>query len=157
MGGALAEMIARRGHDVTLVRPSALVSVWTLKALDQPFIHQRLVGAGVKIRLTALLAAAGADRLELACFYTGAPASLDCAALVLVTSRLPKERLTLELLAREAEWADAGIASVKAIGDCRAPATIAAAVFAGHRYAREFGETVDPDAVAFKRERIVVG
>src|SRR3546814_14577434 len=94
MGGALAELIAKRGHDVTLVTPAALVSVWTLKALDQPFIHQRLVGAGVQIRLTALLAAAGADRLELACVYTGPPASLDCAELLPVTSRLPKARLT---------------------------------------------------------------
>jgi hypothetical protein len=34
--------------------------------------------------------------------------------------------------------------------------TIAAAVFAGHRYARDFGETIDPDAVPFKREAIVV-
>jgi hypothetical protein len=34
--------------------------------------------------------------------------------------------------------------------------TIAAAVFAGHRYARDFGETIDPDVVPFKREAIVV-
>ncbi|MFT5549883.1 MAG: dimethylamine/trimethylamine dehydrogenase, partial [Candidatus Azotimanducaceae bacterium] len=31
------------------------------------------------------------------------------------------------------------------IGDCEAPAIIAAAVFAGHRYARELDTEVDPD------------
>jgi dimethylamine/trimethylamine dehydrogenase len=35
--------------------------------------------------------------------------------------------------------------------------TIAAAVYAGHRYAREFGEAMDPDAVPFRREVIQVG
>src|SRR5690606_35629264 len=92
-----------------------------------------------------------------ACVYTGAPAALDCAALVLVTSRLPNEQLTLDLTARQAGWADAGIESVTGIGDCRAPATVAAAVFAGHRYARDFGGAIDPDAVPFKREVIAVG
>jgi dimethylamine/trimethylamine dehydrogenase len=97
------------------------------------------------------------DRLDLACAYSGTRSVLDCAALVLVTARLPEEQVTLDLMARQAEWADAGIASVQAIGDCRAPATIAAAVYAGHRYAREFGEVIDPDMVPFRREAIAVG
>ena len=35
--------------------------------------------------------------------------------------------------------ADAGIRAVHRIGDCHAPATIAAAVYEGHRFARELG------------------
>jgi dimethylamine/trimethylamine dehydrogenase len=35
--------------------------------------------------------------------------------------------------------------SLTRIGDCEAPAIIAAAVFAGHRYARELDTEVDPD------------
>ena len=38
------------------------------------------------------------------------------------------------------------------IGDALAPATIAAAVYSGHRYARELDEVIDPDAVPFERE-----
>ena len=56
----------------------------------------------------------------------------------LVTSRLPKENLYLEL-------ADAGLPSLTCIGDCLAPATIAAAVYEGHRYARELDEDIDED------------
>jgi dimethylamine/trimethylamine dehydrogenase len=154
MGGVLAELIARRGHAVTLVTPAALVSAWTARALDQPFIHQRLVECDVSIRLNTLLTGRVGDGLDLACAYSGTPSPLDCAALVLVTARLPEEQLYLDLMARQAEWADAGIQTVQAIGDCRAPATIAAAVFAGHRYGREFGEVIDPDVVPFRREAI---
>src|SRR3546814_5199152 len=57
MGGVLAELIAKAGHDVTLVTPAALVSAWTLKALDQPFVHRRLVDCGVTLRLNSLLTA----------------------------------------------------------------------------------------------------
>ena len=35
--------------------------------------------------------------------------------------------------------------TLKRIGDCDAPAIIAAAVFAGHRYARELDEEIDAD------------
>jgi dimethylamine/trimethylamine dehydrogenase len=45
----------------------------------------------------------------------------------------------------------AGIASVTRIGDCNTPSTIAAAVYAGHRYARELDQPVR-EGVPFKRE-----
>jgi dimethylamine/trimethylamine dehydrogenase len=111
----------------------------------------------VTIRLNTRLAACRKGEAELVCAYTDAPSRIDCAALVLVTSRLPNDRVYLDLKAREADWADVGIQSVKAIGDGLAPSTIAAAVYAGHRYAREFGEVIDPDVVPFKREVIQVG
>jgi dimethylamine/trimethylamine dehydrogenase len=156
MGGVLAELIAKRGHDVTYVTPLELASYWTHHALDQPFIHKRLADSGVKIELNRWLAAQRAESVELACAFTDAPSVLDCAALVLVTARLPNEQIYLDLKARVDDWADASIETVRAIGDCRAPATIAAAVYAGHRYAREFGEVIDPDAVPFRREAIMV-
>src|SRR3546814_19521343 len=86
MGGVLAELIAKAGHDVTLVTPAALVQAWTLKALDQPFVHRRLVDCGVTLRLNSQLTACRAARVELACAYPGPPAQLDCAARVLVTA-----------------------------------------------------------------------
>ena len=47
---------------------------------------------------------------------------------------------------------NAGIKSVTRIGDALAPATIAQAVYSGHRYARELDEEIDPDVVPFERE-----
>jgi dimethylamine/trimethylamine dehydrogenase len=69
-----------------------------------------------------------------------------------VTARLPDDGLYLDLKAREADWADAGITSVKVIGDACAPGPIAYAVYAGHRYARELDAPDIGDAVPFKRE-----
>ena len=71
---------------------------------------------------------------------------------MLVTARLPEDRLYLDLKARQSDWRDAGIASVKVIGDAAAPAPIAWAVHAGHRYARELDEPDLGDAPPFKRE-----
>ena len=42
---------------------------------------------------------------------------------------------------------------VVAIGDCQAPALIASAVFAGHKFARDLG-LADPDKVPFLREDV---
>jgi dimethylamine/trimethylamine dehydrogenase len=42
---------------------------------------------------------------------------------------------------------------LKKIGDCDAPAIIAAAIYAGHKYARELEETIDYDN-PFKHDRV---
>jgi dimethylamine/trimethylamine dehydrogenase len=65
---------------------------------------------------------------------------------------LPSNGLAAALHARQKEWADAGILSVTTIGDALAPGIIAAAVFAGRRYAEELEEPRDEDAPPFKRE-----
>ena len=51
--------------------------------------------------------------------------------------------------------ADAGIKSVKRIGDCYALGIIAAAVWSGHRFAREL-DAPPPGDVSFKRELVRV-
>ncbi len=51
--------------------------------------------------------------------------------------------------------ADAGIKAVKRIGDCYAPGIIVAAVWSGHRYAREF-DVPPPGKISFKREPVRV-
>ena len=55
-------------------------------------------------------------------------------------------------MARAADWADAGIRSVKVIGDACAPGPIAWATYAGHRYARELDMPDIGDALPFRRE-----
>lgn len=152
MGGVIAELLARRGCSVRLVTPSAHVSDWTLNTLEQRAIHRRLVETGVRIVLNTGVAAIHADGVETACVYTGAPGRIDCDAAVLVTSRVPEDELHRELLARRADWDDAGIRSVRLIGDACAPGPIAWATYAGHRYARELDMPDIGDALPFRRE-----
>ncbi|HXV24396.1 MAG TPA: NADH:flavin oxidoreductase, partial [Alphaproteobacteria bacterium] len=73
-----------------------------------------------------------------------------------VTSRIPNNELYLALTAVDDRLSAAGIASVRAIGDCDVPATIAAAVYDGHRAARELdAPPADPD-LPFRREHIAL-
>lgn len=152
MGGVLAELCAQNGCKVTLVTPSAFVSDWTANTLEQASIHRRLVGLGVKIQLNTGIAEIHADQVETNCSYTDARSFIGADAVVMVASRISEDGLYHALKAREAEWADAGIRSVKLIGDAAAPAPIAWATFAGHRYARELDEPALGDALPFRRE-----
>jgi dimethylamine/trimethylamine dehydrogenase len=55
-------------------------------------------------------------------------------------------------MAAHADWPTAGITNITRIGDALAPATIAAAVYAGHRFARELGTEPVIDTPPFLRE-----
>ena len=147
---------ARAGRQSVLVTPAAEASQWTHNLIEQEHIQRRLLELGVVIRPHRSLVQRGADQLEIACVFTGRTESIACGTLISVTSRSPVDGLFRELLRRQPAWAAAGIATVRRIGDADAPGTIAAAVYAGHRYARELGETIDPDVAPFLRERIAL-
>jgi dimethylamine/trimethylamine dehydrogenase len=152
MGGVIAELLAGAGCKVTFVTTSAYVSDWTLNTLEQGAIHRRLVAAGVRIVLNTGISAIRADGVATECAYTGAPSHIGCDALAMVASRLSDDALYRDLMARQADWADAGIASVRIIGDANAPGPIAWATYAGHRYARELDMPDIGDALPFRRE-----
>lgn len=152
MGGVLAELLAQKGCEVTLVTPAAHVSDWTRNTLEQGAIHRRLVAAGVRIMLNTGVAALRADVVEMACAYTGQRAYLGCDAVVMVASCRSNDRLYQDLMVRADDWADAGILSVRLIGDAAAPGPIAWATYAGHRYARELDMPDIGDALPFRRE-----
>ena len=152
MGGVMAEVMAKVGAKVILVTPSAYVSDWTRNTLEQGAIHLRLADLGVDIRLNTGMTAVRAGAVEVNCTYTDRRQELTADALVMVASRLGDDALYNDLIAREAEWADAGIRSVKLIGDAAAPAPIAWATYAGHRYARELDTPDIGDALPFRRE-----
>ena len=73
--------------------------------------------------------------------------------LVLVTCRIPKDSLYRELLDAMENNVEGAPKTVKRIGDADAPAIIAAAVYAGHKYARELDCDVNPDNPA-KYDRV---
>jgi dimethylamine/trimethylamine dehydrogenase len=144
MGGLIAEVLRKDGADVTLVTPAAHVSEWTYNTLEQHKIQARLMQMGVKIVLSHNLTHVGADHVMLTCGYTHAERQHAASATVMITMRTPVEGLYTAL-------AGAGLPSLNRIGDCLAPGTIAAAVYGGHRYARELGAP-DQGNVPFRRE-----
>ncbi len=152
MGGVLAELCAQHGAKVTLVTPSAYVSDWTNNTLEQAAIHKRLVEAGVEIVLNRGVARIGADHVVTNCTFTDIETPVEADAVVIVASRIGNDRVYQDLKAREAEWADGGIRSVKLFGDAEAAGPIAWATYAGHRYARDLDGDDIGDALPFRRE-----
>jgi dimethylamine/trimethylamine dehydrogenase len=150
MGGLLAEVLARRGLAVTLVTPAPLVSCWTEFTLEQQRIERRLRALGVALHPRLVVTEITADHVRVASVVDDAETELPCDWVVLVADREPVD----DLYAPLDQALDAGrLDSLRVIGDADAPGLIAQAVFAGHRAARQLGETVDPDVVEFLRER----
>lgn len=137
MGGALAEMLATQGHEVTLVTPSPQVSAWSQYTIDQSLIHRRLVSVGVDVVLNHNLQLIGNGSVELAGMFGELPTDREAATVVLVTMRTANDALVNELQELRASHHAPGIKSLAAVGDCLAPGLVAEAVFSGHRAAFE--------------------
>jgi len=152
MGGVVAELLAKEGLDVTLITPAAHVSQWTTNTLEVARIRKRVIRAGIDVRTNTAVTSVTLDGVRTACVYTGDEGAVNADSVVMVTARLPHDRLYQELLGRKSEWADADLLSVRAIGDAWAPATIAAAVWSGHRYAEELDEPQPLGPVPYLRE-----
>ncbi len=152
MGGVLAELLVRNGAKVTLITPSAFVSDWTNNTLEQATIHARLDELGVDIVLNRGVTQIAADHVTSNCVYTGKTRAYPAEAVVMVASRLGNDGLYQDLMARQADWSDAGIRTVRLFGDAEAAGPIAWATYAGHRYARELDGPELGDALSFRRE-----
>ncbi|MHA1548946.1 MAG: hypothetical protein ACTSU0_07760 [Alphaproteobacteria bacterium] len=138
-------------RDVVFVTPAADVSHWTHNTLEQERIQTRLLEIGVDIVAHHGVASIDDGEVELASVFTDQRARRACGSIVLVTSRLPEDDLHYELEEDPDALTAAGIKSVTRIGDCLAPGTIAAAVYGGHRFARELDEPPS-EGVPFRRE-----
>jgi dimethylamine/trimethylamine dehydrogenase len=152
MASVLAELLVERGCTVHFVTPADRVADWTTNTLEQGLIQTRLLERGVTLHLSGAPVRIHAGAVEIACTYTGRTATLAADSVLLVTSRIGEDALYRDLCARRDDWGDAGIRSVKLIGDAAAPAPIAWATFAGRRYAEELDAPDPGDALPFRRE-----
>ncbi len=83
--------------------------------------------------------------------------SLECDALILVTSRVSNDALYWELMQSKELWSSAGIDGIYRIGDCVQPRHAMDAIFEGHRIGMEL-ESPDPQRpLPFIRERQIWG
>ena len=143
MASVIAELLSSEGYRVTLATEGMCVASWTEYTLEQRHIEKRLLSAGVQILVRHQLAEVGEGWLRLTNTLTGEVSDHE-GSVVSVTARLPRDELFKTLK---------GKIPVRRIGDCFGPSIIAAAVYEGHRYAREFDTEIDPDGVPFKRTR----
>ena len=155
MGGVIAEKLRREGHEVLLVTPAPEISIWTKWTLEQTQVQKQLIELGVELAPQTDLAAVHAGMVELSCVFTDRRTERACDSLILISERFPNDELYQFLEVESEKLSGAGIKTLKCIGDCHAPATIAAAVYSGHLAAREL-QAEPQEEVPFLRERIQI-
>ena len=156
LGGLIAEALVMAGLSVTVLTPGPEVSHWTQNTMEQHKIEGRLLSLGVTLVCKRTLVSVQSDYVVTRCNLTGEEHSLPVASLVLVTARLPTNELYFGVVGADEEHLEALPFGLSRIGDCLAPSTIAAAVYDGHRYARELDNPPEPDGVPFRREYTLI-
>jgi dimethylamine/trimethylamine dehydrogenase len=154
MAGAIAERLRAAGLPVTYATPSDSVASWGEVTVEAARVRKRLVALGVDLALSRSLASFDGAGATLDCVYGGGALGLAVSSVVMVTARRPVDDLYHAILAR----AGSGPLpfTLRRIGDCEAPSIIAAAVHAGHLYARTLDAPEDSDH-PLRHERIDVG
>ena len=155
LGAVIAEKLRREGHEVLLVTPAATISSWSEWTLEQEQTQKLLIELGVEFATQTDLASATTGMVELTCVFTDRRSEKDCDSLVLISERIPNDKLYHSLQEKSENLYAAGIKTLKSIGDCLAPSTIAAAVYSGHLAAREL-ESGQNEEVPFLRERVQI-
>ncbi len=153
LGGVIAEKLAADGRDVTLVTTGAYVSTWTQYTLELGRIQTRMHDAGIEVLAKHAVTEVGDGSVSIKPIFGGQSFERACGHAVLVTAPLANDGLYHNLMADDVALKDAGIRRVTRIGDGLAPGTIAAAVYSGHRFARDLGEPLG-DAIPFNRELV---
>ncbi len=152
MGPVLAERLVAAGIELVFATPADRIAGWASATVEQYRSQRRLMEAGVELVTAHGLAAFDGQNALLRCGYTGRERKVAAEALLLVTARLPQDRLYHDLMAHPRVAAGEGPAIVR-IGDCEAPGLIAHAVYAGHRFAREF-DMNEHDRAAVPRDGV---
>ena len=154
MAGVVAERIRAEGHEVTYVTASDSVSRWAGNTSERWRIRSHMMAQSIRIETAHALSGFDGSEAVLECAYSGAEKSLAVANVVMVSARTPNDALYQDLMAQAGSG---GLPFTLAkIGDCDAPAIIAAAVYAGHRYAQELDTDVDVD-LPLRHDRVDVG
>ena len=156
LGGVVAEKLRNDGYEVTLVATAPEVSSWTRNTLEQHRIQARVLELGIEVLTAHNVVNIGAAALTVACIYTGRRKEVPAGTLVMITSRRPNSEVYLALTEDPEKLAAAGIDSVSRIGDSSNPSTIAAAVYDGHRAARELDAPPTNPDMPFRREHVAL-
>jgi len=152
LGTSVALLARANGCHVTLVTPAESLAGWSHFTDEHGPTMQALVEAGIEWVTARSLIGFEPGRVLLQCVFSGKPSQLEADQLIPISARIADDALWLALEARRSELEQQGLLSLQRVGDCRAPGIIAAAVYAGHKAARELG----CQQSEFKRDRVVV-
>ena len=152
LGSAIALRLCSAGVRVAMVTPEVALAGWSKHTEEHSLIMETLIEAGVQIITAKGLVGWQSGTVQLECIYSGSESIIETDYLVPISARVANDELWHGLDSQREKFTDRGGLSLQRTGDCRAPGIIAAAVYAGHKAARELGQT----EVKFKRDRVVV-
>ncbi|MCP4978957.1 MAG: NADH:flavin oxidoreductase, partial [Gammaproteobacteria bacterium] len=148
LGWAIALKLREAGLAVTMVTPEARIGGWTSYTEEQTQHMQTLIAADVTMLSDKGLDGWDGKVAQLECVFSGNVIEVEAGCLIPLTARLPEDSLWLSLQTDKDKFK-----SLQRIGDCAAPGIIAAAVYSGHKAARELGEAESRNDL--RRDRIV--
>jgi dimethylamine/trimethylamine dehydrogenase len=156
MGGVIAERLRQEGLTVTLVTPDDRVSAWAENTGEGWRVPGHLMAQGIELVTAHELSWFDGATATLACVHSGRNRVLTAKGLVLVGQRAPVDELYTSLrYASDGSHSELPFTLTR-IGDCEAPAIIAAATYAGHRYAQELDAAIDID-LPMPHDKVDVG
>ncbi|HTI66647.1 MAG TPA: FAD-dependent oxidoreductase [Caulobacteraceae bacterium] len=175
-GVSLAELLADRGKQVTILTPLGGVAPYTHFTLESPNLHRMMYEKHIHELTSHFLTkvepgkatayylfrdgykrAAGPVTGQLPRRVGTDVVEIEFDTIVVATARKANDSLAKELKARKPEWAKNDILGIYQAGDCYAPGLIAGAVFEGHRIAREFESANPQRPQPWIRERQIWG
>ena len=156
MGGVIAERLRSAGLAVTVVTPDHQVSSWADHTGEGWRVPGHLMSQGIELVTAQELSWFDGEVVTLACVHFNRKMTLPAHGLVVVGQRAPVDDL-YTALRYDAVGNHTDLPFTLArIGDCEAPAIIAAATYAGHRYAQELDASVDID-LPMPHDKVDVG
>ena len=156
MGGLIAEYISDLGHEVTVITPFENVSPWSFMSNEVNAIKAKMYEKNIKTITENRISEFKNQVLTLTHKVTKEIMDVDRSSLVIVGMRLPTNCLFKELSANQSLLDDAGIKTLKNIGDSNSPGAVVHAVYAGHMYANTFDSDVDDDPYDLRFEYPVI-
>jgi dimethylamine/trimethylamine dehydrogenase len=153
MGAGIAELLHGEGYAVHIVTPHQQVAGQCDVTGEGHRLRTRLHELGIVFHRSVFLTDVAPGRLS-GLGEFGEPFTLDADATVLVTHRLPENRLYRELVADRTELAAAGIQGLFQVGDCVSPRMLVDTVFDGHRLGREIDSPHPEQPLPYLHESI---
>jgi dimethylamine/trimethylamine dehydrogenase len=155
MGVGVAELLTQRGARVRLVSPWPTIGPFLDYTFEGEVVRQRLHDAKTDLHTDTSLVRIDGESCHLNWRHDELAVRAD--RVVLITARRSRDTVLNALRADPAATRAKGVEAVYAIGDCVAPRAIADCIFDGHRLAREIDGPEPEHALAFRRERAVIG
>ena len=148
MASSIAERCRNQGLEVCLLTPESKAAIWTENTLEQEKFQARLLGLGVEIIVSQEIQRLEPGTATIASVYSqDHRRELTFDTIIMVTSRESDDDLYQDLLQHHHRFK-----TLRAIGDCNAPGTVAAAVYDGHSAARYLESEQDIYTALYRRE-----